>query len=117
MDTQQTTISTKTVCKCYDGRRPKSATVVPPLPGENSHIKIIKKPTNTIKKGVEATDRNQSRQSCLYTAGSALMFSRNKSAVPVYKKLIINCNYLFIFNILLWIKFGQFNSNTANIGI
>ena len=45
------------------------------------------------------------------------MFSRNKSAVPVYKKLIINCNYLFIFNILLWIKFGQFNSNTANIGI
>ena len=45
------------------------------------------------------------------------MFSRNKAAVPVYKKLIINCNTLFILHILLWIKFGQFNSGTANIGI
>jgi hypothetical protein len=43
------------------GRRVKSAPVVPPLPGENSHIKTAKNSLNTVKKGVEATDRNQSR--------------------------------------------------------
>ena len=89
-------IGTKTVRQCYDDRRPKSATVVPPLPGENSHIKIIKNPVNTVKKGVEVPNRNQSRQRRLYTVGAALMFSRNKAAVPVYKKLIINCKSLFI---------------------
>ena len=45
------------------------------------------------------------------------MFFRNKATVPVYKKLIINYKSLFILYIFLWIKFGQFNSSTANIGI
>ena len=45
------------------------------------------------------------------------MFSRNNVAVPVYKKLIINFKYMFIINITLWIKFGQFNRGTVNIGI
>jgi len=95
MDAHQTMIGTKTVRQCYHDRRPKSATVVPPLPGENCHIKTVKNPVNTVKKGVEATDRNRSRQRCLYTAGTALMFFRNKATVPVYKKLIINYKSLF----------------------
>lgn len=45
------------------------------------------------------------------------MFSRNNVAVPVYKKLMINFNSLFIIIIILWIKFGQFNRGTVNIGI
>ena len=117
MDAHQTMIGTKIMRQCYHDSRPKSATIVPPLTGENIHIKTIENPTNTVKKGVEATDRSQSRQSCLYTVGPAMMFSRNKAAVPVYKKLIINCKLLFVLYIILWIKFVQFNSNTANIGI